>query len=231
MSIAQPILYSSISSCNPSRVECRLKPTPGRRCAAWGQVAFGDDGGDVAALVAAADRGQARPRGHVRRSFVVGDRAGRQAPDLVERKFQAAARDQLWVADITYIPAASGFLYLAVVVDAWSRRVVGWSMATQLRTELVLEALDMAIVQRRPSGVIHHSDQGCQYTSIAFGQRCREAGVRPSRAVVARTRLDWTPVGVRAGWRQRPANRALRYRVRRPPLAQLGARSGSGRLG
>ncbi len=108
------------------------------------------------------------------------DRSGRQAPDLVERRFQAAARDQLWVADITYIPTATGFLYLAVVVDAWSRRVVGWSMATHLRTELVLEALDMAIAQRRPSGVIHHSDQGCQYTSIAFGQRCREAGVRPS---------------------------------------------------
>jgi transposase InsO family protein len=117
-------------------------------------------------------------------STTIRDRVGRQAPDLVERKFQAAARDQLWVADITYIPTATGFLYLAVVVDAWSRRVVGWSMATHLRTELVLEALDMAIAQRRPSGVIHHSDQGCQYTSIAFGQWCREADVRPSMGSV-----------------------------------------------
>ena len=72
------------------------------------------------------------------------------------------------------------FLYLAVVVDAFSRRVVGWAMATHLRTELVLEALGMALKQRRAYGVIHHSDQGCQYTSIAFGKRCKEMGVRPS---------------------------------------------------
>ncbi len=121
-----------------------------------------------------------------RRQFAttVRDRDARQAPDLVERNFQVAGRDQLWVADITYIPTSSGFLYLAVVVDAWSRRVVGWSMATHLRTELVLEALDMAVAQRRPARVIHHSDQGCQYTSIAFGQRCRQAGVRPSMGSV-----------------------------------------------
>jgi putative transposase len=110
----------------------------------------------------------------------VRDRQARPAPDLVERNFTAAGPDQLWVADITYIPTWSGFLYLAVVLDAWSRRVVGWAMATHLRTELVLEALDMALCQRRPAGVIHHSDQGSQYTSIAFGQRCRQAGVRPS---------------------------------------------------
>jgi putative transposase len=84
------------------------------------------------------------------------------------------------VADITYIPTWAGFLYLAVVLDAWSRRVVGWAMAPHLRTELVLEALNMALTQRRPSWVIHHSDQGTQYTSIAFGMRCRQAGVRPS---------------------------------------------------
>ena len=77
-----------------------------------------------------------------------------------------------------------GFLYLAVVLDAWSRRVVGWSMAGHLRTELVLEALDMAIWQRRPERVIHHSDQGSQYTSIAFGARCKQAGVRPSMGSV-----------------------------------------------
>src|SRR5690606_4403543 len=94
------------------------------------------------------------------------DRDARPAPDLVQRNFVAAARDQLWVADITYIPTWSGFLYLSVVVDAWSRRVVGWSMETHLRTDLVLQALNMAISQRRPSDVIHHSDQGSQYTSI-----------------------------------------------------------------
>jgi putative transposase len=88
------------------------------------------------------------------------------------------------VADITYIPTWAGFLYLAVVLDAFSRRIVGWAMATHLRTELVLEALNMALWQRRPTAVIHHSDQGTQYTSIAFGMRCREAGVRPSMGSV-----------------------------------------------
>ncbi len=112
------------------------------------------------------------------------DLKSRPAPDLVKRDFAAAGRDRLWVGDITYIPTRAGFLYLAVVVDAWSRRVVGWSMATHLRTELVLEALNMALGQRRPREVIHHSDQGTQYTSIAFGQRCREAGVRPSMGSV-----------------------------------------------
>lgn len=114
----------------------------------------------------------------------VRDRDRRPAPDLVERKFTAEQRDRLWVADITYIPTWMGFLYLAVVLDAWSRRIVGWSMATHLRTELVVEALAMAVGQRRPDGVIHHSDQGAQYTSIAFGQRCREMGVRPSMGSV-----------------------------------------------
>ena len=108
------------------------------------------------------------------------NREARPVPDLVERNFTADRPDKLWVADITYIPTWAGFLYLAVVVDAFSRRVVGWAMATHLRTELVLEALNMAISQRRPQAVIHHSDQGTQYTSIAFGQRCNEVGVRPS---------------------------------------------------
>ena len=106
------------------------------------------------------------------------------APDLVKREFSASAPDELWVADITYIPTWAGFLYLAVVLDAWSRRIVGWKMASHLRTELVLDALDMAIRQRQPVGVIHHSDKGCQYTSLAFGQRCRAAGVRPSTGSV-----------------------------------------------
>lgn len=114
----------------------------------------------------------------------VRDKNARPAPDLVSRNFVAAAPDQLWVADITYIPTGSGFLYLSVVVDAWSRRVVGWSMETHLRTDLVLQALNMALGQRRPTSVIHHSDQGTQYTSIAFGIRCKEAGVRPSMGSV-----------------------------------------------
>ena len=129
---------------------------------------------------------QAGLAGVSRRRFVTttvrGD--GRQAPDLVERNFTAEAPDRLWVADITYIPTWAGFLYLAVVLDAFSRRIVGWSMATTLATELVLNALNMALLTRRPSGVIHHSDQGSQYTSIAFGHRCREAGVRPSMGSV-----------------------------------------------
>jgi putative transposase len=120
-----------------------------------------------------------------RKTFTtVRDRDARPAPDLVERDFTATAPDRLWVADITYVPTWAGFLYLAVVLDVWSRRVVGWAMATHLRTELVLEALDMAVEQRRPTSVIHHSDQGCQYTSVAFGLRCREVGIKPSMGSV-----------------------------------------------
>lgn len=108
----------------------------------------------------------------------------RPAPDLVQREFTATGPNQLWVADITYIPTWAGMLYLAVVLDVWSRRIIGWAMATHLRTSLVLAALDMAVTQRRPEAVIHHSDQGCQYTAIEFGRRCREAHVRPSMGSV-----------------------------------------------
>ena len=111
-------------------------------------------------------------------------RDARPAPDLVERNFTADEPDQLYVADITSVPTWAGFLFLAVVLDACTRRVVGWAMANHLRTELVLDALNMALHQRRPEEVIHHSDQGTQYTSIAFGQRCRQAGVRPSMGSV-----------------------------------------------
>ena len=100
------------------------------------------------------------------------------APDLVRREFGAASPDRLWVADITYVPTWAGFLYLAVVLDVHSRRVVGWAMAEHLRSELVVEAVDMATSRRRPApGAIHHSDQGSQYASLAFGQRLREAGL------------------------------------------------------
>lgn len=114
----------------------------------------------------------------------VRDENARPAPDLVDRNFTAEGPDQLWVGDITYIPTATGFLFLAVVLDAWSRRIVGWAMASHLRTQLVLQALEMALGQRRPTSVIHHSDQGTQYTSIAFGLRCKQAGVRPSMGSV-----------------------------------------------
>ena len=112
------------------------------------------------------------------------DGRARPAPDLLDRNFTAAAPNQLWVADITFVPTAAGFLYLAVVLDAWSRRIVGWSMANHLRAELVLDALEWAVGQRRARNVIHHSDQGSQYTSLAFGSRCREADVRPSMGSV-----------------------------------------------
>jgi putative transposase len=108
----------------------------------------------------------------------------RPAPDLVQRDFTTEAPNRLWVADITYIATWTGWLYLAVVVDAWSRKVVGWAMSTHLQTTLVTDALRMAIQQRHPEDVIHHSDQGSQYTSLAFGQRCRDAGVRPSMGSV-----------------------------------------------
>jgi putative transposase len=106
------------------------------------------------------------------------------APDLVKRQFNASAPDQLWVADITYIPTWAGFLFLAIVIDAFSRRVIGWAMATHLRTELVLDALNMALWQRHPHQVIHHSDHGSQYTWLAFGYRCKQAGIRPSTGSV-----------------------------------------------
>ena len=126
-------------------------------------------------------------QGVSRRRFTVTTRRGDDslAPaDLVDRNFRADGPNQLWVADITYVPTWTGFVYLAVVLDAWSRRVVGWAMETHLRTELVLAALEMALQQRRPKEVVHHSDRGCQYTSIAFGERCKTAGVRPSMGSV-----------------------------------------------
>lgn len=113
------------------------------------------------------------------------DRDMAPAPDLVERVFSASGPDRLWVADITYLPTWQGFLYLAVVLDVFSRRIVGWSMAGHLRTELILDAVEMAISRRRPTGgLVHHSDRGTQYTSLAFGRRCREAGIAQSMGSV-----------------------------------------------
>ena len=112
------------------------------------------------------------------------DRKARPAPDLVNRNFAVEGPDQLWVADLTYVRTKAGWLYVAVVLDAWSRLVVVWAMETHLRSELVEKALAMAVIRRQPKQVIHHSDQGTQYTSAAFGKRCREAGVRPSMGSV-----------------------------------------------
>jgi len=126
-------------------------------------------------------------RGVCRRRFVKTtqrDESNRPAPDLVERNFSASKPNELWVADATYIPTWEGFLFLAVVLDVFSRRIVGWAMANHLRTELMLDALTMAVDQRHPEGVIHHSDQGSQYTSIAFGNRSREMGVQISMGSV-----------------------------------------------
>ena len=113
-------------------------------------------------------------------AITVTDAEADRALDKVGRRFSAEGPDRLWVADITYVPTWAGFLYLAIVLDVWSRRVVGWAMANHLRTELVLDAFEMALAQRRPESVIHHSDRGCQCTSYAFGKRYREAGVVPS---------------------------------------------------
>ncbi len=108
----------------------------------------------------------------------------RPAPDLVQRKFVASDIDQLWVADMTYVPTWEGFVYLAVVTDVFSRKVVGWAFGVRMTSNLVIAALDMALFTRKPKAVIHHSDQGSQYTSIAFGNRCKEMGVRPSMGTV-----------------------------------------------
>lgn len=122
-----------------------------------------------------------------RRGFVITthrNKHNRRAPDLVQRHFKATNINQLWVADMTYIPTWAGFLYLAVVIDVFSRKVVGWSFSDNMTASLVINALNMAVITRKPDQVIHHSDQGSQYTSIEFGKRCQEMGVFPSMGSV-----------------------------------------------
>jgi len=105
----------------------------------------------------------------------------RVADDLVERKFSAAAPNQVWVADITYLRTWQGWLYLVAVQDLYSRRIVGWSMQDHMRAELVTDALEMALARRRPDpGLVWHSDQGSQFVSLAFGQKARAAGIAQS---------------------------------------------------
>jgi putative transposase len=105
----------------------------------------------------------------------------RVADDLVERRFQPATPNVLWVADITYLRTWEGWVYLAAVQDAYSRRIVGWSMADHMRAELVVDALNMAVARRRPApGLIHHTDQGAKYVSLAFGQAAGDADIARS---------------------------------------------------
>jgi putative transposase len=105
----------------------------------------------------------------------------RTAPDLVERDFNPTAVNRLWCADITYIRTWEGWLYLASVMDCYSRRIVGWAIADHMRKELVIEALQMAVARRRPDvGVVHHSDRGSQYTSLMFTNRCGLVGIEVS---------------------------------------------------
>jgi putative transposase len=110
-------------------------------------------------------------------------RRGKRAPaeDLVKRNFAATEVDRVWVADITYVATAKGFLYVAFILDVHSRRIVGWAMENHLRTELVVDALRMAVWRRKPApGLIHHSDQGVQYTALSFSERLKEVGITPS---------------------------------------------------
>ena len=110
----------------------------------------------------------------------------RPAPDLVRRDFRPSEPNRLWVADLTEVSTWEGKLYLAVVLDCFSRRVVGWQMAEHMRAELVVEALEMAVRRRKPEpGLVHHSDSGSQYVSLHFGQRCRAAGIRISMGAKA----------------------------------------------
>jgi len=115
-----------------------------------------------------------------RRAFTVTtrrDQRQRPAPDLVQRRFHADGPDQLWVADMTYVPTWVGFVYLAVVLDVWSRRVVGWAIGDSMTSDLVLSALNMALAQRKPEHVIHHSDQGSQGGFNRSSQHPQQGGV------------------------------------------------------
>ncbi len=103
------------------------------------------------------------------------------APDLVRRNFRASRPDELWIADITYIPTWEGWLFLAAIIDVFSKRCCGWSMRGDLTADLVVDALGMAVTLRSPGpGTIHHSDRGGQYRSLAFGKTLKESGIMPS---------------------------------------------------
>ena len=139
------------------------------------------------------------------------------ATDLVERQFRPTSPNVVWVADITYLRTGEGWLYLAAVQDAYSRQIVGWSMATHMRSTLVVDALKMALARRRPGpGLIHHSDQGSQYVSLAFGRAARQAGIAVS-------------MGSRGGRlrqrRRRDVLRDAQEGARQPPQLAVAARA------
>jgi putative transposase len=133
----------------------------------------------VARLMKAAGISGVRPRKRYKTTIrIPGITPG---TDLVERQFRPDRPNVLWVADITYLRTGEGWLYLAAVQDAYSRQIVGWSMATHTRATLVVDALRMALARRRPDpGLIHHSDQGSQYVSLAFGRAAGDAGIAVS---------------------------------------------------
>jgi putative transposase len=130
--------------------------------------------------------GLAGARRGKRRKTTVADPAAARPADLVQRQFNRPAPDRLWVADFTYVPTWSGMVYVAFVIDAYSRQILGWRAATTMRTALVLDALEQALWARRQSGrdslagLVHHHDAGSQYTSIAFTERLAAAGAQPS---------------------------------------------------
>ena len=129
-----------------------------------------------------------------RRTTTRRDPRAAPAPDLLGRDFVAGRPNRIWLADITYIPTQEGFLYLAFILDTHSRRIVGWSMGSHMRTELVVDALEMAVWRRNPSaGLVHHSDRGAQYTAISFGRRLEEVDIVPSmgRTGTALDRAPW----------------------------------------
>jgi transposase InsO family protein len=120
-------------------------------------------------------------RGHAFVATTVADDAAARPPDLVERDFSASRPNQLWVADITYVATWAGFVYVAFVIDAFSRRIVGWRVSRSLRSDLALDALEQALHARPDAdGVVHHSDRGTQYTSIRYTERLADAGIERS---------------------------------------------------
>jgi putative transposase len=134
-------------------------------------------------------------RGKKRRTTRRDPRAA-PAPDLLRGDFVATQPNRVWLADITYVPTQEGLLYLAFILDTHSRRIVGWAMENHMRTELVVDALEMAVWRRKPSaGLVHHCDRGAQYTAISFGKRLAEVGIVPSMGRTG-TALD------RARWRR-----------------------------
>lgn len=170
-----------------------------------------------------------------RRGFVVTtqrDPANPKAPDLVQRQFVAQVANQLWVADMTYIPTWVGFIYLAAVINVWSRRVVGWSIGEHMRTELVLAARNMAVTQRRPEAVIHHSDQGSQCTALAFGKRCGEmGGAHPWAAWAMLTTTPWPRVSSPTWNANGSTGAASSPRSRPDSPCSPGSRAGTTRAG